>query len=42
MLLAADAGILFSAPPNVRSEFPDLPAVDDYDDLLERITAALT
>ena len=42
MLLAADAGILFSAPPNVRAEFPDLPAVDEYDDLLERITAALT
>ena len=42
MLLAADAGILFRAPPNVRAEFPDLPAVDAYDDLLERITAALT
>jgi len=42
MLLAADAGILFKAPPNVRAEFPDLPAVDDYDDLLERITGALT
>ena len=42
MLLAADAGILFKAPPNVRAEFPDLPAVDAYDDLLERITAALT
>ena len=41
MLLAADAGILFRAPPNVRAEFPDLPAVDAYDDLLERITAAL-
>ena len=42
MLLAADVGILFRAPPNVRAEFPDLPAVDAYDDLLARITAALT
>ena len=42
MLLAADVGILFRAPPNVQAEFPDLPAVDAYDDFLARITAALT
>ena len=42
MLLAADAGFLFHAPANVVEEFPQLPAVDDYDDLLERITVALT
>lgn len=41
MLLAADAGFLFHAPANVVAEFPQLPAVDDYDDLLARITAAL-
>jgi phosphoserine/homoserine phosphotransferase len=41
MLLAADTGILFRAPANVKAEFAQLPAVDSYDDLLERITAAL-
>jgi phosphoserine / homoserine phosphotransferase len=42
MLLAADAGFLFHAPANVVAEFPQLPAVDDFDDLLSRITAELT
>ena len=42
MLLAADVGILFRAPDNVRAEFPQFPAVDAYDDLFDRITAALT
>jgi phosphoserine/homoserine phosphotransferase len=42
MLLAADVGILFRAPDNVRAEFPQFPAVDSYDDLFARITAALT
>ena len=41
MLLAADAGFLFHAPANVVAEFPQLPALDDYDDLLARITAEL-
>jgi phosphoserine/homoserine phosphotransferase len=34
MLLAADAGFLFHAPANVVAAFPQLPAFDDYDDLL--------
>ncbi|HEY1738084.1 MAG TPA: bifunctional phosphoserine phosphatase/homoserine phosphotransferase ThrH [Acidimicrobiia bacterium] len=34
MLLEADRGILFHAPDNVRTEFPQLPAVDTYADLL--------
>lgn len=38
MLLAADAGFLFHAPPNVVAEFPQLPAFDDYDDLLAALT----
>jgi phosphoserine/homoserine phosphotransferase len=42
MLLAADAGFLFHAPDNVVAEFPQLPALDTFDDLLERITAELT
>ncbi|MCU1497264.1 MAG: thrH [Acidimicrobiales bacterium] len=42
MLLAADAGFLFHAPANVRAEFPQLPALDDYADLLAAISAELT
>jgi phosphoserine/homoserine phosphotransferase len=34
MLLAADAGFLFHAPANVVADFPQLPAFDDYDELL--------
>lgn len=41
MLLAADAGFLFHSPANVQAEFPQLPALETYDDLLERITAEL-
>lgn len=42
MLLAADAGFLFHAPDNVKAEFPQLRAIDDFDELLEAITAELT
>jgi phosphoserine/homoserine phosphotransferase len=42
MLLAADAGFLFHSPPNVQAEFPQLPALDEYDDLLDAVTAQLT
>ena len=42
MLLAADAGFLFHAPDNVKAEFPQLPALDEFDDLLAAITAQLT
>jgi phosphoserine / homoserine phosphotransferase len=41
MLGAADVGFLFHAPDNVRAEFPQYPAVDDYDDLLALITDQL-
>ena len=41
MLLAAHAGFLFHSPENVRLQFPQLPALDDFDDLLETITEAL-
>jgi phosphoserine/homoserine phosphotransferase len=37
MLLAADAGYLFHAPPNVVAEFPQLEAVEDFDALLPRL-----
>ena len=37
MLLAADSGYLFHAPPNVIADFPQLEPVDDFDELLERL-----
>jgi phosphoserine/homoserine phosphotransferase len=42
MLLAADAGFLFHAPDNVIAEFPHLPALASFDELLARITDELT
>ena len=40
MLLAADKGVLFRSPANVRAEFPQLPAVDEYDELLVSLFTA--
>ena len=42
MLGAADRGFLFHAPQNVIDEFPQFPALDDYDDLLDALTEAIT
>ncbi len=39
MLLAADVGYLFHAPPNVVADFPQLEPVGDFDDLLSRLLA---
>ena len=41
MLLAADAGFLFHAPPNVKAEFSQLPAYDSYGDLSDAIDRAI-
>lgn len=41
MLIEADAGFLFHAPRNVVAEFPQFPAIDDYGELLARITSEL-
>lgn len=41
MLLEANAGFLFHAPDNVKGEFPQLPAHEEFDDLLAAITAEL-
>ena len=41
MLAAADQGFLFRAPHNVKAEYPQFPAVDDYDELRGLIVAAL-
>jgi phosphoserine/homoserine phosphotransferase len=42
MLAEAHAGFLFRAPENVVREFPEFPAIDTFDELLSRITDALT
>ena len=42
MLAEADAGFLFHAPASIVAQFPQFPAVDEYDELLELITAQLT
>ena len=41
MLGAADAGFLFHAPANVRAQFPQFAAIDDYDELMKAINAAI-
>jgi phosphoserine/homoserine phosphotransferase len=41
MLGAADRGFLFKAPANVRAEFPQFTAVDEFDELLPLIVAEL-
>lgn len=41
MLLEADRGILFRAPDNVRSEFPQFPACTTHDELLAALLGAL-
>lgn len=38
MLGAADSGFLFRAPDNVIREFPQFPAVTEYEDLLDHIS----
>lgn len=42
MLLEADAGILFRAPPTVQREFPQFPVVHTHPELLAAIRAAIT
>ena len=41
MLGAADRGFLFKAPMNVRTEFPQFTAVDEFEDLLPLILTEL-
>ncbi len=41
MLLEADTGILFHAPANVKEQFGQLPAVDEYADFMALIRAAM-
>jgi phosphoserine/homoserine phosphotransferase len=41
MLSQADAGFLFHAPDNIVAQFPQFPAVNEYDDLLRLIMAKM-
>jgi phosphoserine / homoserine phosphotransferase len=40
MLAAADAGFWFHAPPAIAAEFPQFPAFDTYDELLDALLSA--
>ncbi len=40
MLAAADTGVLFRAPANVRAEHPQYPACASYEDLLDLLTVS--
>ena len=42
MLTEADVGFLFHAPANIIEQFPQFPAVHEYGELLELITAQLS
>jgi phosphoserine/homoserine phosphotransferase len=41
MLAEADAGFLFHAPENIRAQFPEFPAFEEYSDLLAALRAAM-
>jgi phosphoserine/homoserine phosphotransferase len=41
MIRASKAGFLFRSTDAIKAENPDLPAFDEFDDLLDAIKAAL-
>ena len=41
MILASKAGFLFKSTDKIKADYPQLPAFDEYDDLLEAIKKAL-
>lgn len=41
MILASKAGFLFKSTDAIKAEYPELPAFEEYDELLEAIKAAL-
>ena len=41
MIQASKAGFLFKSTESIKAEYPDIPAFDEYDDLLTAIKAAL-
>ena len=42
MLCAADTAFWFHAPPAIVAQFPQFPAIDDYDTLLAALTGAVS
>ncbi len=41
MILASKAGFLFKSPDSIKAAYPDVPAFEEYDELLAAIKAAL-
>ena len=41
MILASRAGFLFRSTPQIRQDYPEIPAFEEFDDLLAAIKAAL-
>ena len=41
MILASKAGFLFKSTDKIKADYPDLPAYEEYDDLLAAIRAAM-
>ncbi len=41
MIQASKAGFLFKSPDSIKAEYPDIPAYDEYDDLLAAIKEVL-
>ena len=41
MIQASKAGFLFRAPETIKAQYPEIPAVDEYDDLLKLIKPAM-
>jgi len=41
MIRASKAGFLFRAPESIKAQYPDIPACDEYDELLKLIKAAM-
>ena len=41
MIQASKAGFLFRAPDSIKAQYPDIPACEEYDDLLRLIKSAM-
>jgi phosphoserine/homoserine phosphotransferase len=41
MIMASKAGFLFKSTEKIKADYPDLPAFEEYDELLDAIKAAL-